>query len=91
MNVYDGYMFGANAYDLAIDVEDAFPTITDLTWCHQSQIIEWLPWVGRHRMAPPASLAEWSAILRARFDRKNRELQIETTNAVEVFRNPAAG
>src|SRR5436305_439402 len=25
LNVYDGYMFGANAFDLAIDVEETFP------------------------------------------------------------------
>src|SRR5438477_9681717 len=45
LNVYDGYMFGANACDLAVDVEDALAKICDLTWCHQSQITEWLPWV----------------------------------------------
>jgi LmbE family N-acetylglucosaminyl deacetylase len=91
VNVYDAYMFGANAYDLAVDVEDAFPSISEMTWCHQSQIAEWLPWVGRHRMAPPGSLDEWSATLRARFDRKNRELQIDTTHAVELFRVTAWG
>lgn len=91
LNVYDGYMFGANAWDLAVDVEDAFSMICDLTWCHQSQIAEWLPWVGRHNMAPPKSLAEWSKTLRARFDRKNRELGLGTAHAVEVFRVTAWG
>jgi LmbE family N-acetylglucosaminyl deacetylase len=91
VNVYDGYMFGANAFDLAVDVEEAFPKICAMTWCHQSQIMEWLPWVGRHNMAPPASLTEWSQILRARFDRKNRELGLSTPNAVEVFRVTAWG
>jgi LmbE family N-acetylglucosaminyl deacetylase len=91
VNVYDGYMFGANAYDFAVDVEEAFPKICEMTWCHQSQIVEWLPWVGRHNMAPPKSLAEWSKTLRARFDRKNRELGIATSHAVEVFRVTAWG
>lgn len=91
LNVYDGYMFGANAYDFAIDVEEAFAAICEMTWCHQSQIIEWLPWVGRHNMAPPASIAEWRTTLRARFDRKNRELGIESPHAMEVFRVTAWG
>lgn len=91
LNVYDGYMFGANAYDFAIDVEEAFQKICEMTWCHQSQIVEWLPWVGRHRMAPPKSVAEWSGILRARFDRKNRELGIKSPHAMEVFRVTAWG
>jgi LmbE family N-acetylglucosaminyl deacetylase len=91
INVYDGYMFGANSFDLAIDVEEAFPAICEMTWCHQSQIVEWLPWVGRHNMSPPASLTEWTQTLRARFDRKNRELGLSTAHAVEVFRITAWG
>ena len=91
LNVYDGYMFGANAFDFAIDVEEAFAAICEMAWCHQSQIVEWLPWVGRHNMAPPKSLADWSRILRNRFDRKNRELGIVTRSAVEVFRVTAWG
>ena len=91
VNVYDGFMFGANAYDFAVDVEEAFPAISEMTWCHHSQITEWLPWVGRHNMAPPKSMAEWQTTLRARFDRKNRELGITTSHAVEVFRVTAWG
>ena len=91
INVYDGYMFGANSYDLAVDVEDAYPAICEMSWCHQSKIVEWLPWVGRHNMSPPASLEEWTKTLRARFDRKNRELGIATSHAVEVFRITAWG
>ncbi len=91
INVYDGYMFGANAYDLAIDVEPAFEKIGAMTWCHQSQISEWLPWVGRHNMQAPASLADWAMTLRRRFTRKNHELGIATERAVEVFRVTAWG
>jgi LmbE family N-acetylglucosaminyl deacetylase len=85
VNVYDAYMFGANAYDIAMDVEDVFQKICEMTWCHQSQILEWLPWVGRHNMAPPKDPAEWEQTLRARFDRKNRELGIASAHAMEVF------
>jgi len=91
LNVYDAYMSGANAHDFAVEVEDAFPKICEMAWCHQSQIAEWLPWVGRHHMAPPQSLADWSSTLRARFARKNRDLGIATRQAVEVFRVTAWG
>jgi LmbE family N-acetylglucosaminyl deacetylase len=91
LNVYDGYMFGANAFDLAVDVEETFPLIAEMSFCHQSQILEWLPWVGRHNMQAPKSFAEWSATLRQRFDRKSRELGLQTDHAVEVFTVTAWG
>ena len=91
LNVYDGYMFGANACDLVVDVEKAFPVIRELSWCHRSQVVEWLPWVGRHDMQPPQNLDEWNLTLRARFDRKNRELELRTDHAVEVFSVTAWG
>ena len=76
LTVYDGYMHGANAFDLAVDVEEAFDKICELTWCHQSQIVEWLPWVGRHKMDSPRSLNEWKGMLRRRFTRRAAELGI---------------
>lgn len=91
LNVYDTYMSGANAHDLAIDVETTFPLVAEMSWCHQSQIREWLPWVGRHNMSPPSSIAEWKQILRRRFDGKNRELGLKTDKAVEVFTVTAWG
>jgi LmbE family N-acetylglucosaminyl deacetylase len=91
LNVYDAYMFGANAYDLAIDVETAFSQIAEMTFCHQSQIMEWLPWVGRHQMQPPKSLAGWTETLRRRFERKNRDLGLTSLRALEVFRLTAWG
>lgn len=91
VNVYDGYMFGSNAYDLAVDVDETFPLIEQMTWCHESQVREWLPWVGRHDMAPPASLDEWRVTLRRRFERKNRELGISSPHAFEVFTVTAWG
>lgn len=91
INVYDAYMFGANSFDLAVDVQPAFDTIADITWCHQSQICEWIPWVGRHFMDVPASREAWSDILRGRFQRQNRDLGLQTDHAVEVFRVTAWG
>jgi LmbE family N-acetylglucosaminyl deacetylase len=91
LNVYDAYMFGANAYDLAIDVEAVFAEICQMSWCHQSQIREWLPWVGRHQMSPPRSPEEWAVTLRRRFARKNRDLGLKEERPLEVFTVTAWG
>jgi hypothetical protein len=74
-----------------VDTEEAFEKVSQMTWCHQSQIAEWLPWVGRHAMQPPATIETWSRTLRARFDRQNRELGMNTRRAMEVFTVTAWG
>ena len=91
MNVYDGYMYGANSFDIAVDVEEVFPRICEMTWCHQTQIMEWLPWVGRHKMKTPKSFDDWSKLLRQRFLRHSGELGLKTRRAVEVFTVTAWG
>src|SRR5687768_10190694 len=91
INVYDAYMARSNSSGLAIDVENEFPGICAMSWCHQSQIAEWLPWVGRHDMKAPASLAEWTVELRRRFDNKNRQLGIASSRALEIFTVTAWG
>ncbi|HZN65450.1 MAG TPA: PIG-L family deacetylase [Tepidisphaeraceae bacterium] len=91
LNVYDPYMFGTLGHDLAVDTEEAFDVVSRMTWCHQSQIGEWLPWVGRHDIDPPRSLEEWSVTLRRRFERQNREMRLEGGRAKEVFTVTAWG
>ncbi|NDE98133.1 MAG: hypothetical protein EB034_07640 [Verrucomicrobia bacterium] len=91
LNTYDGYQFGANTHDLAVDVEVAFETVCEETWCHQSQIAEWLPWIGRHKMAAPKDREEWKAVLRERFLRQNRELGFKSQHAFEMFTVTAWG
>jgi LmbE family N-acetylglucosaminyl deacetylase len=91
LHVYDAYMFGSNAYDVAIDVGATFDLLCEMAWCHQTQVREWLPWVGRHQMAPPGSRAEWRETLRRRFQRKNRELGLALEEPVEVFTVSAWG
>lgn len=94
LNVYDGYMFGSGssaAFDLAVDVEEAFEAMSRMSWCHQSQISEWLPWVGRHDMKPPRSEREWAEALRDRIRKRNRELAINSERAMEVFTVTAWG
>lgn len=91
INAYDAYMTGANSHHLAVDVEEAFPKIAEMTFCHQSQIAEWLPWVDRHQIYQPKSFADWRRMLRQRFDRQNHELGIQSPHAFEVFTVTAWG
>jgi LmbE family N-acetylglucosaminyl deacetylase len=91
LNTYDGYMAGGNGGDLVVDVEPAFDLIAEMSWCHQSQIREWLPWIGRHNMPPVKSLTEWKGVLRQRFQRQQRELGLPLDRAAEVFTVTAWG
>ncbi len=91
LTVYDSYMFGANAFDLGVDVGGAWTQIVAMSWCHQSQVAEWLPWVGVHGIEAPASAAAWGDTLRRRFERQNRGLGIASERPVEVFRLTAWG
>jgi LmbE family N-acetylglucosaminyl deacetylase len=85
LNTYDAYMAGANHPDFVVDVEVAFESICQMTWCHQSQIMEWLPWVGRHKLDVPQSFEDWNVLLRNRFARQNKELGMEGDRAFEAF------
>jgi len=85
LNVYDPYTAGQNCYELAVDVDSVFPCITEMSWCHQSQIAEWLPWVGRHNIEPARSLEDWGRVLRARFRRRNHQLGIQCDRMLEYF------
>ena len=91
LTVYDTYMAGANAFDLAVDIESTFDLVTRMSWCHQSQIMEWLPWVGRHAMKVPKDEADWQRQLRARYEQQNVELGLPPRPACEFFTVTAWG
>jgi LmbE family N-acetylglucosaminyl deacetylase len=91
INVHDSYMSGENSFDLAVDVEDAFDVMAQESFCHQSQIAEWIPWVGRHDIAPPKNLIEWREILRRRCLRRNREMGITSNRIFEFYTVTAWG
>lgn len=91
LNVFDGYNNGADNYDIAVDIEPVFDHVASMAYCHQSQIMEWLPWVGRHRMAPPQSFDEWKTMLRERFTSQNRQLGIQSDHVFETFTVTAWG
>jgi LmbE family N-acetylglucosaminyl deacetylase len=85
LNVWDPYTAGANSHDLAVDIEPVFKDVCEMSWCHQSQIMEWLPWVGRHAIELPQSTEDWERVLRARFAKRNRDLGIKSDRPFEVF------
>ena len=91
LTLHDSYMAGENAFDLAVDVEDAFDAICEMTWCHQSQIAEWIPWVGRHEMEVPQSKEDWRKTLRKRFVKRNREMGLPFERIHEFFTVTAWG
>lgn len=91
LNCYDHYQFGQNSHDLAIKVEAAYELIAEMSWCHASQVKEWLPWVGRHKMPVPESFEDWKRILRERFLIQNRQLGFKSKEAYEVFAITAWG
>jgi LmbE family N-acetylglucosaminyl deacetylase len=74
LTCFDGYMKSANFLDLAIGIEEAYPTVCEMAYCHQSQISEWLPWVAAPVViAAPKSLTEWQTQLRRRFGTPAKE------------------
>ncbi len=85
LNTYDAYMAGSNPFDFVVDISLVFEAVAAMSWCHQSQIMEWLPWVGRHAMDPPKDFEAWRGILRQRCERQNRELGVPVERPVEAF------
>ena len=90
LNVFDRYMAG-RGFDYAVDVESAFPTICAMSWCHQSQINEWLPWVDPGTHSPCATPADWAGIMRRRCRQRNRLLGLKSSRAHEFFTLTAWG
>jgi hypothetical protein len=84
-------MAGENAFDLAIDVEEAFDVMLQEAFAHQSQIAEWIPWVGRHDMAPPKTIDDFRETLRRRYLKRNREMGIPSNRVFEYFTVTAWG
>lgn len=91
LNVYDDYQGGANRCDFVVDIEPVFPLVAQMSFCHQSQIAEWLPWVGRHGLSAPRSMVEWEKTLRERVEGNKRVLCLDTPGAVEAFTVTAWG
>ena len=89
--VTDSYIAGEIPFELAVPIEDVFSLVAEMSWCHQSQIREWLPWVGRHNLTAPATLAGWAVTLRQRFEMRNQAAGVAPPPLAEFFRITAWG
>jgi len=69
LNTWDSYIGQGpqSVPDLVVDVSGSFDQIVWQSWCHQSQIREWLPWVGRHGIDRIGTMDQWETVLRRRF------------------------
>lgn len=85
LNVYDGYMTGGNSFDLAVNIDETFEAVAEMSWCHQSQIREWLPWVGGEAERAPEDFKEWKTLLHERFRKQNRDAGVESDHLYELF------
>lgn len=86
LNAFDEYNKRTNTFDLAVDCEDAFNLVCEMSWAHRSQITEWLPWVASPVPWPvPKDLAEWKAMRRAAYTERNHALGIDSTHLYEYF------
>ena len=56
-----------------------------MSFCHQSQINEWLPWVSREPLEAPYNLTEWTNISRKRAEEFKVKFDIKAKGAIEVF------
>ncbi len=92
LNCYDSYMKSANDLDVFVDVTEAFDKMVEMSYCHQSQIVEWLPWVASPGILhPPKDLDEWREILRERFYKRDAAFGLDTAKQHEVFTLTAWG
>ncbi len=85
LNAFDCYMFENEGFDLAIDVSDSFERVAEQSWCHQSQIMEWLPWVHGDESLIPKDFQAWREVLRRRFMSYNRNVGIQSDRMYEFF------
>lgn len=85
INVMDSYMGLKDAFDIVIDISDTFEHIADMTWCHQTQISEWLPWVGRHQFKPAENFESWKEFLLQRMEARQKRVGLPTDRLFEFF------
>lgn len=87
LNTWDSYIGQGpqSIPDLVVDVSECFDQIVRQSWCHRSQIREWLPWVGRHDIAPVDTLDQWESSLRRRFVNQRQALGLGAGAPVEAF------
>jgi LmbE family N-acetylglucosaminyl deacetylase len=89
LNVTDGYRRGQTFYDFAVDISEVFESVVEMSYCHQSQIKEWLPWVNKR--SAPENIDAWRRLLRQRFAARGTSLGLASNSFVEAFTVTAWG
>lgn len=92
LNFYDPYMKEANDLDFAVCIDDEFEAKAAMSWCHQSQIVEWLPWVkGANANSIPKSLEEYKILIKQNATKINKKLNITKNGLFESYTVTAWG
>lgn len=91
LTVQDVYSNPRQGLELIVDVSPVFDKIVEMSWCHQSQIREWLPWVGRHRILSPRDFDDWKNQMEQRYAIRARKLGLPPEMKVEAFTLTAWG
>ena len=92
LNFYDPYMKEANDLDFAVNIEDEFDVKAAMSWCHQSQIKEWLPWVmGREIKTIPKTIEEYKTIQRENALKFIKKMNIKKQGLFEYYTVTAWG
>jgi LmbE family N-acetylglucosaminyl deacetylase len=92
INFFDPYMKDANDLDFAVCIDDEFDAKIAMSWCHQSQITEWLPWVmGRDPKETPKTIEEYKNGLIKGAQARNLKMKIKKQGMFEYYTVTAWG
>jgi LmbE family N-acetylglucosaminyl deacetylase len=92
VNFSDHYIKDANDLDFAVNIENEFEAKARMAWCHQSQIIEWLPWVtGASPDKIPKSFDEYKNSYLKNLELRNKKMKINKPGIFEFFTVTAWG
>lgn len=83
--VQDVYSDPDDGLELIVDISNVFDKVVEMSWCHQSQICEWLPWVGRHGIKTPLNINQWYKQMEVRYSIRAHKLGLPETMKVEAF------
>ncbi|PCJ58172.1 MAG: hypothetical protein COA79_14225 [Planctomycetota bacterium] len=92
INYTDGYMHEDNLIDFAVDTSSVIDVVAAMSYCHKSQIMEWLPWVGRNHISRvPENLEDWTDVLKERRASLSKGFGLKKEGQYECFTLTAWG
>jgi len=91
LNLLDNYQNKTFEYDFVLDITEVFDLKAQMTFCHESQIKEWLPWVSANKVKPPKDIDDWGEILKHKHFSLSRHINIYPETLVEAINVTAWG